>query len=334
MERSKMERRKFVALGVAAAAWPLAARAQQGADRVRVVGMVLSANANDSEYPALVDAFLQALRQYGWTEGGNLRVEKRWGGGDADGIAKKASELVALSPDVILAPGSAVAGQIIRATRSIPIVFTIVPDPVGAGFVESLARPGGNATGFASFEYGIAAKWVELLKELQPALTRVGVLRDPAITAGIGQFEAIQSVARSAGVTVRPINMRDASEITQDVAGFAASGNGGLIITSSGMSVVHRELIFALAARNRLPAVYYASSFVARGGLISYGSNRADEFRSAAAYVDRILRGEKPADLPVQTPTKYELVINLKTAKALGLAVSSSLLARADEVIE
>ena len=330
-----MERRKFVALlGGAAVAWPLAARAQHVAQRVRLVGALLPTNANDPEYPALLAAFEQVLRQSGWAEPDNLRVEMRWAGADIDAISKKAAELVVLSPDVILAAGSAAAGPMIRATRSIPIVFTIVPDPVGAGLVESLAHPGGNATGFASFEYGIAAKWVELLKDLEPNLTRVAVLRDPAITAGIGQFEAIQSVARSAGVTVRPINMRDESGITRDIDGFAGNGGGGLIITSSGMSVVHRDLIIALAVRNKLPAVYYASSFATRGGLMSYGSNRTDEFRRAAGYVDRILKGEKPADLPVQTPTKYELVINLKTAKALGLTMPASLLAIADDVIE
>jgi putative ABC transport system substrate-binding protein len=263
-----------------------------------------------------------------------LRVETRWAGGDIEGISKKAAELVALAPEVIMASGSAAAGPAIRATRTIPIVFAVVPDPVGAGFVDSLARPGGNATGFASFEYGIAAKWVELLKAVGPNLTRVGVLRDPAITAGIGQFEAIEAVARTANVDVRPINMRDEDGIRRDIATFAKAGAGGLIITSSGMSVVHRDLIIELASRYKLPSVYYARSFPDRGGLISYGSDRIDEFRRAANYVDRILKGAKAGDLPVQTPTKYELVINLKTAKSLNLAVPAPLLSSADEVIE
>jgi putative tryptophan/tyrosine transport system substrate-binding protein len=328
-----MLRRNFITFLGGAAAWPLATRAQP-LERVRLIGMLLPTNANDPEYPTLIDAFMQGLAQVGWTAGRNLRVETRWAGGDVEGISKKAAELVALAPDVIMAAGSAAAGPAIRATRTIPIIFAIVPDPVGAGFVDSLARPGGNATGFASFEYGIAAKWVELLKALAPNLTRVGVLRDPAITAGIGQFEAIQSVSRSAGVEVRPINMRDESDIKRDIATFAASGSSGLIITSSGMSVVHRDLIIAMASQYKLPAVYYAGSFAARGGLISYGSNRADECRRAAGYVDLILKGKKPADLPVQTPTKYELVINLKTAEALGLTIPQTLQASADKVIE
>ncbi len=329
-----MLRRNFITLlGGATAAWPLATKAQQ-ADRGHLIGMLLPTNANDPEYPTLVDAFMQGLAQAGWTTGRNLRVEIRWAGADIEGIAKNAAELVVLAPEVILAAGSAAAGPAIRATRTIPIVFTIVPDPVGAGFVDSLARPGGNATGFASFEYGMPAKWVELLKTLAPTLTRVGVLRDPAITAGIGQFEAIQSVSRSAGVEARPINMRDESNIKRDIAAFAVSESGGLIITSSGMSVVHRDLIIALASQYKLPAVYYAGPFATRGGLISYGSNRTDEFRRASGYVDRILKSEKPADLPVQTPTKYEVVINLKTAKVLGLTVPQSLLVAADQVIE
>ena len=329
-----MRRRDFIAaVGGAAAIWPRPIRAQR-ADRVRLIGILLATNATDPEYPALIQTFMQGLAQAGWTVGRNLRVEIRWAGGAIEGISNKAAELVALAPEVILTPGSAAAGPAIRATRTIPIVFTIVPDPVGAGFVDSLARPGGNATGFASFEYGIASKWIELLKALAPNLTRVGVLRDPAITAGIGQFEAIQSVARSAGVEVRPINMRDENGIKRDIAASAASGNSGLIITSSGMSVVYRDLIIALASQYKLPAVYYAGSFATRGGLISYGSNRADEFRRAAGYVDRILKGEKPADLPVQTPTTYELVINLQTAKALGLSVPQLLLATATKVIE
>jgi putative ABC transport system substrate-binding protein len=329
-----MRRRDFLS-GTAglAAAWPLATRAQQ-VGRVRLIGILLATNANDPEYPILINTFMQRLAQAGWTSGRNLRAEIRWAGGDTEEISKQAAELVELAPDVILAPGSASAGPAIRATRTIPIIFTIVPDPVGAGFVDSLARPGGNATGFASFEYGMASKWVELLKALAPNLTRVGVLRDPAITAGKGQLEAIQSVSRSAGVEVRPIDMRDESSIKRDIAALAALGSDGLIVTSSGMSVVYRDLIIAQASQYKLPAVYYAGSFPVRGGLLSYGSNRADEFRRAAGYVDRILRGEKPADLPVQMPTNYELVINLKTANALGLNVPQTVQVSADKVIE
>jgi putative tryptophan/tyrosine transport system substrate-binding protein len=327
-------RRNFITLlSGAVVALPSATRAQQ-VDRVRLIGILLSANAKDPEYASLIDAFMQGLAETGWIAGHNLRVETRWAAGDIEGISKNAAELVAIGPEVIMTPGAAAAGPALRATHTIPIVFTIVPDPVGAGFVDSLARPGGNATGFASFEYGIAAKWVELLKTLAPNLTRVGVLRDPAITAGIGQFEAIQSVSRSAGVEARPINMRDENNIKRDIAAFAASGSGGLIITSSGMSVVHRDLIIALASQYKLPSVYYGDAFVTRGGLISYGSNRTDEFRRAAGYVDRILKGENPSDLPVQTPTKYDLVINLKTAKGLGITVPQSLLSTADNVIE
>jgi putative ABC transport system substrate-binding protein len=329
-----MKRRDFIILlGWAVAALPRPVPAQQ-AERIRRVGLLLPASADDPEYPTLVDAFVAGLQQSGWKEGRNLQLDIRWSGGNVDVISKDAVELVALAPDVILAAGSTAAGPLIRATRTIPIVFTIVPDPVGAGFVESLARPGGNATGFASFEYDIGGKWLELLKELAPNVTRVAVLRDPLITAGIGQFGAIQSAAPSARVEVSPINMRDGSGIERDITAFAHSGNGGLIVTSSGMSVRHRDLITMLAARYKLPAVYYARSFATGGGLISYGSNRIDEFRRAAIYVDRILKGEKSGDLPVQTPTKYELVINLKTAKSLGLEMPPTLLARADEVIE
>ena len=329
-----MRRREFIALlGGAAAGWPLAAHAQQG-ERIRRVGVLLPAAADDSEYPSLVGAFLQGLRELGWTDGRNLRIDYRWGANNADNIRKYAVELVALAPDVIMAPGSAAAGPLLQVTRTVPIVFTIVPDPVGAGFVDSLAKPGGNATGFTSFDYGIGGKWLELLKELVPKVTRVAVIRDPAITAGIGQFAAIQSVSPLVGVEVSPINARDASEMERAITAFARSANGGMIVTSGASSVRHRDLIIALAARHKLPSVYYSREFVTRGGLLSYGSNRIDQFQRAAAYVDRILKGEKPADLPVQNPTKYELVINLKTAKALGLTVPPSMLARADEVIE
>ena len=283
---------------------------------------------------ARLAAFLQALRQLGWTDGQNIRIDCRGGGGDADRIRKYAAELAALAPDVILATGAPATQQLLQATRTVPIVFVIVPDPVGSGFVESLSRPGGNATGFMQFEYGLSGKWLELLKEIAPGVTRAAVLRDPAIPAGIGQFAIIQSVAQSVGVDVSPIYVRDAAEIERAVSAFARSSNGGLIVTASALARVHIDLIIKLAARHKLPAVYWDRPSVASGGLISYGSNAIDQFRAAASYVDRILRGEKPADLPVQASTKYELVINLKTAKALGLTVPPSLLARADEVIE
>jgi putative ABC transport system substrate-binding protein len=328
-----MRRREFVGLVGGALACSLAARAQQGMP-VRRIGLLLTAPPDDSEYPTLVDAFLQRLRELGWSEGRNLRVDIRWGGAGPEAVHKHAAELVALAPDVIVAPGSSTAGPALQATRSIPVVFTIVPDPVGAGFVESLARPGGNATGFASFEYGIGGKWLELLKEIAPGVTRVGVLRDSDITAGIGQWSAIQIVAPMFGAQVSPINLRDALDLEHAVAAFARSPNGGLVVTSGAGAVRHRNLIVRIAAEHKLPAIYYAKAFVTGGGLISYGADRADQFRRAADYADRILKGEKPADLPVQAPTKYELVVNLKTAKALDLAPPQSLLARADEVIE
>jgi len=329
-----MRRRTFILLAASAAMIrPLAVNAQQG-ERMRRVGMLLPANQNDAEYPTLVGAFTQALQHAGWSEGRNVQFNIHWGGGNADGITKEAAALVANPPNVVLAAGSAAAGPLLHTTHTIPVVFTIVPDPVGAGLVDSLAHPGGNATGFASFEYDIGGKWLELLKELTPSVKRVAVARDPGITAGIGQFEAIQSVARSAGVEANPINLHDEAGITREVGAFARDGNAGLIVTSSGLSVRYRDLLVRLAAANKLPAVYYARSFVDAGGLLSYGVNRADQFASAAAYVDRILKGEKPADLPVQTPTRYELVINRKTANALGISLPPSLLASADEVIE
>jgi ABC-type uncharacterized transport system substrate-binding protein len=263
-----------------------------------------------------------------------VRIDYRWGGGDADNIRKHAAELAALAPDVILAAGGAITGPLLQATRTVPIVFVHVPDPVGAGFVDSLARPGGNATGFINFEYSVSAKWLELLKQIAPGVTRAAVLRDPVITSGTGQFGAIQSAAPSLGVEVSPVNVRDAGEIERAVAAFARSSNGGLIVTVSALAVVHRDLIITLAARHKLPAVYYERNFVADGGLISYGPDYLDQYRRAAGYVDRILKGEKPADLPVQAPTKYKLVINLKTAKALGITMPPTLLATADEVIE
>ena len=290
--------------------------------------------ADHPEAQARHAAFLEALRQLGWTDGRNVRIEARWSAGDAAITRKYAAELVALAPDIIVAIGGAGAAAMLQATRSVPIVFVIVPDPVGSGFVESLAQPGGNATGFMLFEYGLSAKWLELLKEIAPGVTRAAVLRDPALAAGIGQFAVIQSVAPSVGVDVRAINLRDAAEIERSVAAFAQAPNGGLILTAGALSAVHRDLIISLAARFKLPATYQERSYVAAGGLVSYGPNFVDQYRRAAGYVDRILKGEKPTDLPVQAPTKYELVINLKTAKALGLDVPPTLLARADEVIE
>ncbi len=326
-------RRKFIAaLGGAAAAWPLAARAQQS-ERMRRIGVLIGGTDNPVTQ-AQYAAFLQGLQQLGWTDGRNVRFDIRWGAGNAADTRKYAAELVALAPDVILCSGSSTVGPLLEATRTVPIVFVIVPDPVGTGFVHSLSRPGGNATGFAMFEYSLCGKWPELLKEIAPGVTRAAVLRDPAIAAGIGQFAVIQSVAPSVGVDVSPVNLSDAAEIERDVAALAGSANGGLILTASPLSAVHRNLIITLAARYKLPAVYVERSYVAAGGLISYGSNLLDEFPRAAGYVDRILKGEKPADLPVQAPTKYELVINRKTAKALGLTVPQSILARADDVIE
>jgi len=316
-----------------AAAWSPTARAQQ-AERLRRIGVLLPATADDAEYQARVGAFLQALALLGWTIGRNVRIDTRWGAGNADDIRKYAAELVALAPDVILTTGDSTVGPLLEATRTVPIVFVVVPDPVGAGYVESLARPGGNATGFIVFEYSLSGKWLELLKEIAPGVTRAAVLRDPANPSGTGQFGAIQSVAPSLGVEVSPVNVRDAAEIEHAVAAFARAPNGGLIVTGSGLAVVHRDLIITLAARHKLPAVYFQRLFVAGRGLISYGADFIDQYRLAAGYVDRILKGEKPADLPVQAPTKYELVINLKTAKALGLNIPASLLARADEVIE
>jgi putative tryptophan/tyrosine transport system substrate-binding protein len=329
-----MRRRQFITLlGGAAAAWPLAARAQQG-EPMRRVGALMSTAADDPEGQARIAAFQQGLQQFGWTIGRNVRIDSRWPAGDSERIRRYAAELVALTPDVILATGSAAAGPLLQATRTVPIVFVIVPDPVGAGLVNSLARPGGNATGFIQFEYAISGKWLELLKEIAPRVTRAAVLRDPAITGGIGQFGAIQAVAPSLGVEVSPVNAHAAGEIERGIADFARSPNGGLIITGSALAVVHRHLVITLAAKHQLPAVYFQRTFVADGGLISYGADVVDQYRRAASYVDRILKGENPADLPVQAPTKYELVINLKSAKALGLEIPSSVLARANEVIE
>jgi putative tryptophan/tyrosine transport system substrate-binding protein len=329
-----MRRRNFIALlGGAAATWPLAARAQQP-ERMRRIGVLLPTAADDANAQVRYAAFLQVLQQLGWTDGRNVRIDARWGAGDADDIRKYAVELAALAPDVILTTGAAAVASMLQATRTVPIVFAIVPDPVGAGFVDSLSRPGGNATGFMQFEYSLSAKWLELLKQIAPGVTRAAVLRDAAITAGIGQFAVIQSVAPSVRVEVIPINVRDAGEIERGLTAFARFPSGGLIVTGSTLAIVHRDLIVTLADRNKLPAVYWSRSFVPHGGLVYYGPDDVDPFRRAAGYVDRILKGEKPADLPVQAPTKYELVINLKTAKALGLEIPPMLLARADEVIE
>ena len=329
-----MKRREFFTLlGGAAASWPPAARAQHG-DRIRRIGVLISQTADDPESKASVAAFLEGLQQSGWTDGRNVRIENRWGAGDAERIRRGATDLVALAPDVILTSGASTLAPLLQATSTVPIVFVNVSDPVGAGFVDSLARPGGNATGFIQFEYGIGGKWLELLREIAPGVTRAAVIRDPAISSGLGQWGALQSVAPSVGVELSPVNVRDAPEIERAMAAFARSSNGGLIVTGSALAVFHRDLIIRLAARNKLPAVYYRQVFVTDGGLISYGPDLLDQFRRAAGYVDRILKGEKPADLPVQAPTKYELVINLKTAKTLGLEVPPTLLARADEVIE
>jgi putative tryptophan/tyrosine transport system substrate-binding protein len=328
-----MRRREFIAALGGAVAWPRAARAQQP-DSVRHIGVLMTTAETDPAGQARIAGFLQGLQQLGWSVGRNVQIDTRWAAGDADRIRAYAAELVALAPDVILATGSATVGPLLQATRSVPIVFAYVPDPVGAGFVDSMARPGGNATGFTPFEYSLSGKWLELLKEITPSLTRAAVIRDPAISTGLGQFAAIQAVASSVGVAVGAVNVRDAGEIDRAVTAFARSSNGGLIVTGSALAIVHSDLIIALAARHKLPAIYFERQFVPRGGLISYGSNIVDQYRRAAGYVDRILKGEKPSDLPVQASSKYELTLNLKTAKALGLEVPQSLLARADEVIE
>jgi putative tryptophan/tyrosine transport system substrate-binding protein len=326
-------RELIVALGGAAAAWPFAARSQQS-KQMRRIGALMPFAENDGQAHARNAAFLQGLQQLGWTVGHNVQIDYRWSAGSADETRKDAAELVALAPDVILTSGTAGVAPLLQATRTIPIVFVNVGDPVGAGYVNTLARPGGNATGLLLFEFRISGKWLELLKEIAPGVTRVAVIRDPAITAGIGQWSAIQALAPSVGVEVNPVNVSDTDEIERAVTAFARSSNGGLIVTGSALTVMHRDLIITLATRHKLPAVYYERYYVAAGGLMSYGPDFLDQFRSAAGYVDRILKGEKPADLPVQAPTKYELVINLKTAKTLGIEVPPTLLARADEVIE
>jgi putative tryptophan/tyrosine transport system substrate-binding protein len=329
-----VRRREFITLlGGAAAAWPLAARAQPS-ERMRRIGVLLAANPDDVEFQSWVGVFLQTLALSGWTIGRNVRIDIRWAGAHATEIHRHAVELAELAPDVILAHGASTVGPLLRATRTVPIVFAIASDPVGAGFVDSLARPGGNATGFMSTEYSMAGKWLELLKEIAPGVTRAAVLRDATQGSGTSQFAAVQAVAPSLRVQVDPVNMRDAGEIERALAGFARSPNGGLIVTAGPAATRHRNLIIALAARHKFPTVYYERFFVAGGGLISYGTDFVEHYRRAAGYVDRILKGEKPADLPIQAPTTYKLTINLKTAKALGLEVPPMLLARADEVIE
>jgi len=329
-----MRRREFITLlSGAATAWPLAALAQQPGTPRRI-GVLIQVAEGDPQARIEVATFLRGLQKLGWIEGHNLRIDTRWGGGDADLIRKYAAELVALAPEVVLAPGGTVVGALQQASRTVPIVFVNVTDPVGRGYVASLAQPVGNATGFTSFEFGMGGKWLEVLKEMAPPVTRAAVLRDPVITAGMGYLAAIHALAPSIGVQVTPVDVRQTSDIERAVAAFARTPNSGLIVTADPAAIVHREAIIALAARHRLPAVYPYRFFVISGGLISYGLDNIEQYRLAAGYVDRILKGEKPGDLPVQAPTKYELAINLKTAKALGLEVPPTLLARADEVIE
>jgi putative ABC transport system substrate-binding protein len=328
-----MRRRDFIeAFAGSAIGWPLAARAQQ-LGRMRRIGVLMNVASDDAEGQVRNNAFVQGLQEAGWAVGRNIRIEYRWGAGDTDRIHQYAAELIALAPDAILAAGTSAVAPLFRLTQSVPIVFVVVPDPVGAGFVESLARPGGNATGFSDFEYGIGTKWLELLKEIAPHVTRVGVLRNPVLADGPAQFAAIQG-AGGASIEVIPVNIRDTSDIERGLLAFAHQSNGGLIVTGSALAIVNRALIIGIAARSKFPAIYYQRSFVTDGGLLSYGPDFSDQFRRAAGYVDRILHGDKPADLPVQAPTKYELVINFKTAKALGLTVPPNLPATADEVIE
>ena len=325
-----MNRRKAVTLlGGAAAGWPLAASAQQSGG-MRRIGVLMASAADEPVSQARIAAFQQRLAQLGWTDGDNVRIDTRWATTNADDLRRHAAELVALAPDVLVAAtGTATVAPLLQATRTLPIVFVIVIDPVGAGFVTSLVRPGGNATGFLMFEYGLSGKWLELLKQIAPGVARAAVVRDPAIASGIGQFAAIQAVAPAFGVDLTPVDARDAPEIERAITAFARSGNAGLIVTASAVALRHRDLIITLAARHGLPAVYTSGPYVAAGGLISYGPDLLDQYRRAAGYVDRILKGEKPADLPVQAPTKYELIVNLKTAKALGLELPATLLARA-----
>ena len=328
-----MRRREFIAFLGGAAAWPVVSRAQQP-DRVRRIGVLMAIAADDPAAQARLSTFRAHLEQLGWTDRRNVQIDTHFGGGDPDRIRKSAAELVAQGPDVILASATPALAPLLQLTRSIPIVFVFVADPVGAGFVGSLAHPGGNATGFTAFDYSISAKWLELLKEIAPSVKRIGVLRDPALTLGTAQFAAIQAMAPSLGVEVTPIGVRDAGEIEHGIGAIAHMSNAGLVVIGSALTNAHRHSIISLAARHKLPAIYWERMVTKDGGLFSYGPSFLDQFRLGASYVDRILRGEKPAELPVQTPTKYELVINLSTAKALGITVPPTLLARADEVIE
>jgi len=333
MRFDQLKRRQFITLLGGAAAWPLVARAQQR-ERIRRIGVLMSFAADDVTGQTRIAAFLQGLHQLGWTDH-NMRPEIRWGAGDPEQYRRYATELVALKSDIILAGGGSVVPSLMQATRTVPIVFAQVADPVGAAFHRySSTRPGGNATGFAAFEFGLSVKWLELLKQIAPGVTRAAILRDPARTSGAGQLAPIQTAAPSLGMEVSPVNIRDAGEIERGVTAFARSSNGGMIVTGSALANVHRDLVVTLAARHKLPAVYFERFFVNGGGLASYGPDYVDQYRQAAGYVDRILKGEKLADLPVQAPTKFELVINLKTAKALGLDIPATVLARADEVIE
>jgi ABC-type uncharacterized transport system substrate-binding protein len=333
MPFDQLKRRQFITLlGGAAAAWPLAARAQP--DRMRRIGILMSAAESDPQARAQQATFVHKLNELGWTNGRNVNIDIRWGTADAGRMLTDARNLVALESDLIVASGGVTVQALLQATRTVPIVFLQVLDPVGAGYVESLARPGGNVTGFTNFEYGMSGKWLELVKQIMPDMTRAAVLRDPGATSGTAQFAAIHAVAPFLKVDLTPFGLRDVGEIERNIAEFARGPGGGLIVVPGALAVVHRELIITLAARHRLPAIYPYRYFIAGGGLMSYGPNPADQFRQAAGYADRILKGEKPADLPVQAPTKYELVINLKAAKALGLDIPPMLLARADEVIE
>jgi putative ABC transport system substrate-binding protein len=333
MQLHRLRRRQFITLLGGAAAWSIAARAQQP-ERMRRIGVLMNLAANDPESTTRMTAFAQGLQELGWTDGRNVRIVTRWGMGDADRIHRYAAELVVLAPDVILATTSPAVAALQQATRTVPIVFVSVIDPVGGGFVDRLSRPGGNTTGFALFEYGLSGKWLELLKEIAPGVRQAAILRDATLTTAVGQFAVIQTVATSLGVEVIPIGLHDPNAIERALSAFAREPNGGLIVTGNPGTVIHRDLIVTLAARLRLPAVYPFRFFAASGGLTSYGPDSIDPYRRAAGYVDRILKGAKPADLPVQAPTKYELVVNLKTAKAIGLDLPASVLARADEVIE
>jgi putative ABC transport system substrate-binding protein len=328
-----MRRREFITLLCGAAVWPLAARAQQP-ERMRRIGVLLPASADDARFQTFLGAFLQELQSLGWSIGRNVRIDTRWATTNAAAIRRQVAELVALTPDVVLAHGASTVGPLLQATRTVPVVFPVTADPVGQGFVDNLARPGGNATGFMVFEYSMGGKWLELLKQIAPGVMRVAVFRDTSIPSGNALFGVIQAMAQALKVEVTPVNMRDADEIERVLTAFARAPGGGLIVTGSGGAYNYSDLIITLAARHKLPAVYYEHSFVAAGGLMSYGPDFVDQYRQAAGYVDRILKGEKPADLPVQAPKKYELIINLATAKALGLTVPPSLLASANEVIE